>query len=105
MNASISERLRCEGRAPRAESEIQYRAKGECNGYRSNREIKGERLDEAASDGDPQRGILPACEGTLRCDLSSDTACHGFTIIAKIIPGREEIIREYGRNTKLNNMP
>src|SRR5215218_8593974 len=24
-------------------------------------------------------------------------ACYGFTIIAKIIPGREEVIREYGR--------
>lgn len=24
-------------------------------------------------------------------------ACHGFTIIAKVIPGREEVIREYGR--------
>ena len=24
-------------------------------------------------------------------------ACHGFTIIAKIKPGREEIIREYGK--------
>src|SRR5262245_1249070 len=25
-------------------------------------------------------------------------ACHGFTIIAPIIPGREETIREYGKN-------
>ncbi len=24
-------------------------------------------------------------------------ACHGFTIIAKIIPGREEVIRDYGK--------
>jgi hypothetical protein len=24
-------------------------------------------------------------------------ACHGFTIIAKLIPGREEIVRDYGR--------
>ena len=25
-------------------------------------------------------------------------ACYGFSIIAKIIPGREEVFREYGRN-------
>jgi hypothetical protein len=31
-NASISERLRSEGRAPRAESKTQYRAEGERNG-------------------------------------------------------------------------
>jgi hypothetical protein len=47
----------------------------------------------------PKEGFLKGQEeqGRYGPIFPKTPACHGFTIIAKIKPGREEIIREYGK--------
>jgi hypothetical protein len=46
----------------------------------------------------PKEGYFQLTKGRYGATYPRTPACHGFTIIAKIIPGREEVIREYGRN-------
>ena len=46
----------------------------------------------------PKEGYFELTKGRYGATYPRTPACHGFTIIAKIIPGREEVIREYGRN-------
>ena len=46
----------------------------------------------------PKEGFFKLEQGRYGPVYPKTPACHGFTIIAKIIPGREEVIREYGRN-------
>ena len=55
------------------------------------------RLGQASGTGDPQRGLLRTRAGPVRTVFPRTPACYGFTIIAKVIPGREEAIREHGR--------
>jgi hypothetical protein len=45
----------------------------------------------------PKEGYLKLQKGRYGPIYPRSPACYGFTIIAKIKPGREEIIREYGR--------
>ena len=45
----------------------------------------------------PKEGYFKREEGRYGPMYPKTPACHGFTIIAKIIPGREEAIREYGK--------
>ena len=45
----------------------------------------------------PKEGYFNREEGRYGPMYPKSPACHGFTIIAKIIPGREEVIREYGK--------
>lgn len=45
----------------------------------------------------PKEGYFKREEGRYGPMYPKTPACHGFTIIAKIIPGRQETIREYGR--------
>ena len=45
----------------------------------------------------PKGGFPNAEQGRYGPIFPKTPACHGFTIIAKIIPGREEAIREYGK--------
>ena len=46
----------------------------------------------------PKEGFFKLEQGRYGPVYPKTPACHGFTIITKIIPGREEVIREYGRN-------
>ena len=46
----------------------------------------------------PKEGFFKLEQGRYGPIYPKTPACHGFTIIAKIIPGREEVIREYGKN-------
>jgi len=61
----------------------------------SSPKTKGERLDETPGNGDPERGIFQIRTGKLWPGLSQDPACYGFTIIAKLKPGREAAMRSY----------
>ena len=45
----------------------------------------------------PKEGYFTLAPGRYGPTYPRTPACYGFTIIAKIIPGREEAIREYGR--------
>jgi len=45
----------------------------------------------------PKEGYFQLENGRYGPVYPKTPACHGFTLIAKIIPGREETIREYGR--------
>jgi hypothetical protein len=45
----------------------------------------------------PKEGYFKLEQGKYGPVFPRTPACHGFTIIAKIKPGREETIREYGR--------
>ena len=45
----------------------------------------------------PKEGYLTSEQGKYGPVFPRTPACHGFTIIAKIKPGREEVIREYGK--------
>jgi hypothetical protein len=45
----------------------------------------------------PKEGYLKLEQGKYGPVFPKTPACYGFTIIAKIKPGREETIREYGR--------
>ena len=47
----------------------------------------------------PKEGYFQLAKGRYGATYPRTPACHGFTIIAKIIPGRDEIIREYGMKT------
>jgi hypothetical protein len=49
----------------------------------------------------PKEGYFKYEEGNYGPVFPRTPACHGFTLIAKIKPGREEVFREYGR--KLEN--
>ena len=55
------------------------------------------RLDEAGGHGDPERGILQTRARPLWSGVSKTPANYGFTIIAKVKPGREQAIREHGK--------
>jgi len=44
----------------------------------------------------PKEGYLKLEQGKYGPVFPRTPACHGFTIIAKIKPGREQVIREYG---------
>jgi hypothetical protein len=45
----------------------------------------------------PKEGYFKLEEGKYGPVFPRTPACHGFTIIAKIKPGREQVIREYGK--------
>lgn len=45
----------------------------------------------------PKEGFFKLEEGRYGPIFPKSPACYGFTIIAKIKPGREEAIREYGK--------
>jgi hypothetical protein len=45
----------------------------------------------------PKEGYFKYEEGNYGPVFPRTPACHGFTLIAKIKPGREEVFREYGR--------
>jgi hypothetical protein len=45
----------------------------------------------------PKEGYFKYEEGNYGPVFPRTPACHGFTMIAKIKPGREEVFREYGR--------
>ena len=45
----------------------------------------------------PKEGFFKLEQGRYGPIFPKTPACYGFTIIAKIIPGREEVIRDYGR--------
>lgn len=45
----------------------------------------------------PKEGYFKLEEGKYGPIFPRTPACHGFTIIAKIKPGREEVFREYGK--------
>ena len=44
----------------------------------------------------PKEGYFKLEQGKYGPVFPRTPACHGFTIIAKIKPGREQVIREYG---------
>ena len=45
----------------------------------------------------PKEGYFKLEQGRYGPTYPRTPACHGFTIIAKVIPGREETVREYGK--------
>jgi hypothetical protein len=45
----------------------------------------------------PKEGYFELEQGRYGPIYPKTPACYGFTIIAKVIPGREEVIREYGK--------
>jgi hypothetical protein len=45
----------------------------------------------------PKEGYFKLEQGRYGPTFPKTPACYGFSIIAKVIPGREEIIREHGR--------
>jgi hypothetical protein len=45
----------------------------------------------------PKEGYFKLQNGRYGPVYPRSSACYGFTIIAKIKPGREEVIREYGK--------
>ena len=45
----------------------------------------------------PKEGYFELERGRYGPVFPRTPACYGFTIIAKVIPGREEAIREHGR--------
>ena len=45
----------------------------------------------------PKEGYFRLEQGKYGPVFPKTPACHGFTIIAKIKPGRELVIREYGK--------
>ena len=55
-------------------------------------------LDKAGSDGDPEGRIFQAGGRPIRPVYPRTPACYGFTIIAKIKPGREQAVRQYGND-------
>ena len=55
------------------------------------------RLDETASYGNPQRGYFEFEQGRYGPVFPKTPAHYGFTIIAKVKPGREDAIREHGK--------
>ena len=55
-------------------------------------------LDQARRHGDPEEGYFEEERGRYGPVFPRTPACYGFTIIAKVIPGREEAIREHGEN-------
>jgi hypothetical protein len=46
----------------------------------------------------PKEGYFKKEEGRYGPIYPRTPACHGFSIIAKVIPGREQAIRDYGKN-------
>src|SRR5580765_1735494 len=46
----------------------------------------------------PKEGYFTLEQGRYGPTYPRTPACHGFTIIARIIPGREPVIRDYGKN-------
>ena len=44
----------------------------------------------------PKEGFAKAEQGRYGPVFPKTPACHGFTIIAKVKPGREQVVREYG---------
>ena len=59
-----------------------------------------ERLDQTRGDGDPEGGFFKdkVEQGRYGPIFPKTPACYGFSIIAKIIPGREEVFYEYASN-------
>ena len=57
------------------------------------------RLDQAGGNGDPKGGYLKdkVEQGRYGPIFPKTPACYGFTIIAKIIPGREDVFYEYAK--------
>src|SRR5205823_13339337 len=55
----------------------------------------------------PKEGYFSLKNGRYGPLYPRTPACHGFTIIAKIMPGREEKIRAYGKTleTAIADMP
>jgi hypothetical protein len=45
----------------------------------------------------PKEGYFKLEQGRYGPVFPRTPACHGFTIIAKIKPGKEQVIREYGK--------
>src|SRR6185437_5213138 len=45
----------------------------------------------------PEEGYFKLEQGKYGPQFPRTPACHGFTIVAKIKPGREQVIREYGK--------
>ena len=54
-------------------------------------------LDETGRDGHSEEGYFELEQGRYGPIFPRTPACYGFTIIAKVKPGREEAIREYGK--------
>ena len=46
----------------------------------------------------PKEGYFKKEEGRFGPVYPRTPACHGFTVIAKVIPGREQAIRDYGKS-------
>ena len=46
----------------------------------------------------PKEGFFKKGRRAVRADLPQDPACYGFSVIAKIIPGREPVFYEYAKN-------
>ena len=46
----------------------------------------------------PKEGYFKKEEGRFGPVYPRTPACHGFTVIAKVIPGREQVIRDYGKS-------
>ena len=58
------------------------------------------RLDQAGGDGDPKGGFSKdkVEQGRYGPIFPKTPACYGFSILAKIIPGREDVFYEYAKN-------
>ena len=52
---------------------------------------------EARSNGHPQRGLFRIGAGSVGPTFPRTPACYGFSIIAKVKEGREEVVRAYGK--------
>jgi hypothetical protein len=46
----------------------------------------------------PKEGYFKKEEGRFGPIYPRTPACHGFSVVAKVIPGREQAIRDYGKN-------
>ena len=46
----------------------------------------------------PKEGYFKKEEGRYGAIYPRTPACHGFSVVAKVIPGREDAIRAYGKN-------
>ena len=57
-------------------------------------------MDQTGGDGDPEGGCLQGKveQGRYGPIFPKTPACYGFSIIAKIIPGREEAFYEHAKN-------
>jgi hypothetical protein len=46
----------------------------------------------------PKEGYFKKEEGRFGPIYPRTPACYGFSVVAKVIPGREQAIRDYGKN-------